>query len=281
MAVVLALILVGGTVLAWRADGTAAFLRRAAVPVALVVVCVLSMTTAAPSRFFLGSEAARAGRYIGVMAALMLPALAVAADAITRRWSRSLPFVCLVFLIPVPCNAVQFGDDQLLTPNYFRSERRYVATLPGLPMASQVPSWIEPNGTIAGQPDMTVGWLLQAKQEGALPSAESLDLIQTAMLPLQLGVVVDPSDAPAGLSCATYDHPITVDPQRGENWTVNSPVRVATRSASGDQPATPWLNLGTPVSIATPTGLHLSITLPGLRLVVAPAEGQDEFQLCR
>ncbi len=277
LAIVLAVVLVGGMVLAWRAEGTSGFLRRAAVPVALVMVCVLSMTTAAPSRFFLGTEAARAGRYIGVMVALTLPAMAVAADAITRRWSRSLAFVCVLFLLPVAFNASQFGDDQLLTPNYFRGERRYVATLPELPVASQVPPWIEPNDTIAGQPDMTIGWLLHAKMEGALPSAQTLDFLQAALVPLQLGVVVNPAEAPAGLSCATYNHPVAVDPQLGDDWTVTSPVRVAGRSVEGDQPATPWLNLSSSAS----TNLHVSITLSGLHLVVAPAEGEDEFELCR
>ena len=102
----------------------------------------------------------------------------------------------------------------LLTPRYFRSERTYVSGLPDLPIATEVPPWIKPNEQIIGQPDMTVGWMLQAKRDGALPSGQQLDTVQRAMLPLQLGVALDPSQAPDGLTCATYDHPIALDPSR-------------------------------------------------------------------
>ena len=101
MGIVLAVILVAGTVLAWRVGGHEC-LRRARRRSSRARRRVRAVdddggTVAVLPR---SRSASRAGRYIGVMAALTLPALAVAADAITRRWSRSLPFVCLVFLVP-------------------------------------------------------------------------------------------------------------------------------------------------------------------------------------
>ena len=45
-----------------------------------------------------GEGGAKAGRYIGVMAAMTLPALAVAADALSRRWRWTTPFVAVIFL---------------------------------------------------------------------------------------------------------------------------------------------------------------------------------------
>ncbi len=278
IAIALAVLLVAGVVLAWRREGSTPFLRRAAVPAALVVVAVLTMTTAAPSRFYLGSEPARAGRYIGVMAALTLPALAVAADVVTRRWSRSLPFVCLLFLVPLPFNAVQFGDNPVLTPAYFRNERGYVSALAEQPLAVAVPPWVEPNVTLLGQPDMTIGWLLGAAREGKLPPAEPLDAYQHALLPIQLGVAATSAAAPGELTCARYDRPLALDPSVGEHWLFKTPAQVAGRA--GAAPSTLWVLFSLPV-LSPESGQHVEITLPDLHLLVAPVAGEDEFELCR
>lgn len=277
-AILIAAGLVAGIVLAWRSDGTACFLRRAGVPLVLVLVCVVTMTTAAPSRFFLGVEASRAGRYIGVMAALTMPILAVAADAYVRRWRSVIVQVgvCLVFLLPLPFNIVGFGDDELLTPEYFRQERNYVGGLADVPIAAQVPPWIEPNSTLVGQPDMTVGWLLAAKRDGRLPDGQ-LDAFQLALVPLQLGVAVDPADPPTGLRCETYDRPTAVDPALGDSWVIRDGIRVGTRS--GEELPKLWLNLEPPVGGSGEA--HIRITLPDLHLVVAPAAGEAAFELCR
>lgn len=276
---VLAVVLVCGTVLAWRSEGTASFVGRAGVPLVLVVVCLLSMSTAAPSRFFLGDDASRAGRYIGVMAALTLPLLAVAADALARRWPRALPAVCALLLLPIPFNATQFGTDGLLTDEYFQAARRYVSGLADLPIAAAVPDWVEPNDQIVGQPDMTIGWLRGAESEGTLPDEEPLDILQRAMAPLHLGVAIDPRPLPTGLRCEVHDEPIPIDPALGEHWVIRTPIRVALRQ--GDGATTPWRSLGPPSSLATPEDTHVSITLPDLRLLVGPSDGASAFELCR
>lgn len=269
-AILLAALLVGGTVLAWRSEGAIAFLKRASVPTSLVVVCLISMTTAAPSRFFLGPETARAGRYIGVMAALTLPAIAVAADAVARRWPRSMPLVLLVFLVPVPFNVVAFGDDPVLTRQFYENERVDIASLPASPLARQVPPWVRPNESIVGQPGMTVGWLLEARRNGDLPPAGPPRPNAVLTTPLQLGVARVSGDAAQGLRCEAYDGPINVDPQLGDRWILETPVGLAGRS--GDRPSTPWL-------VFEPS--NIEITLPDLRLILSPVAGQDEFRLCR
>ena len=207
-------VLVVGTVLAWQVEGTAAFLRRAAVPLVLVAVRagddnggpvkVLPRCPRGPCRPLHrrdgGLDVACAGR------------------GRRRRHSalaRTTPFVCLVFLVPAPLNAVEFGDDQFLTPKYFRRQRRYVATLPGLPgIAGPGMDAAQQHHPRSARHDRR---LASGRPPGwSSPTAGSLDLIQTAMLPLQLGVVVGRSEAPAGLTCADYGSR-PVDPSAVKN----------------------------------------------------------------
>jgi hypothetical protein len=269
LAVAVALVLVGGAVLAWRSEGGRAFLERASIPAALVVSCIITMSTAAPSRHLLGFDQARASRYLGVMAALMLPAIAVGADAIARRWPRATPALLALFLVPVPFNAAQFERDPILNRQYFEAERTYIAGLPEHPLTAQVPPWVRPNHTLFGQPDMTVGWLRQARREGALPPHQDLPPAADARLRLQLGVAMSEDEPPEGLTCTTQRGVVGIDPRVGDRWYLETPATVAERAGF----------------VASSSGIPLEkgtveVTLPDLHLVLQPAAGREELVWC-
>jgi hypothetical protein len=272
--VLLAAVFVVGMALGWRAAGTAAFLRRNAVPAAMVVACILSMSSAAPSRFFIGDDASTAGRYIGVMVALTLPAIAVGAEELVRRWPRLFVPALALFLLPIPFNATSFRADPLLTREYFTNERNFIAGLPQEPMLRQLPPWVEVNESIVGQPDMTVGWLLQASANGELPPPVPLDWFQRFMLPYQLGVAIASSfeTVPEGLTCTTFDEPIRLDPATGDRWYFASDGALAGRGEDGAA-TTPWLTFQDETEV--------EIVLPDLQLLVGPVPGAEEFELCR
>jgi hypothetical protein len=271
MAVVLVALLVAGLVTAVRVEGARNFLRRAAIPSALLVAVVVSMSAAAPSRFALGEGGAKAGRYVGVMVAMALPAFAVAADALSKRWRWSTPLVVAVLLIPLPFNIVAFGDDAVLSPASFRGIRNYVATLPDNPLTGQVPPWVRPNETLLGQPDMTVGWLLNAQRNSELPEPTGpMAPLIAQLIPIQLGVATVDGASADGLECSDYSEPLAMDPQVGDRWYFDSPVQVAGR-ADG-RPATLWVQF-------VPTGVE--ITLPDLHLLLAPMPGETRFRFCR
>jgi hypothetical protein len=271
VAVLLGVVLIVGTSTAIYVDGASNFLRRAAVPTALLVAGVISMSAAAPSRFALGEGGAKAGRYIGVMAAMTLPALAVAADALSRRWRWTTPFVAIVFLLPLPFNIVAFGDDPILSPANFRGIRNYVATLPDNPLIHDVPPWIRPNETLLGEPDMTVGWLLDADRRGELPSPTGpMNPLVAQIVPIQLGLATVDGASADGLECTDHTTALAIDPQVGDRWYLADSVQIAGRK--DDKPATLWL----PYSR---TGVD--IVLPDLHLLLAPAPGQSNFRLCR
>jgi hypothetical protein len=270
IAAALGAVFVVGIVLAVRHDGWAAFARRAAVPTAMIVAGLLTMSAAAPNRFFSGPETARAGRYIGVMAALVLPALGVAVNELVRRWPKVAPATLLLLLVAAPFNAVAFGDGAILSPPFFAGLRANTVSLPDQPLAHQVPPWVRPNQTVLGQPEMTVGWLLQARRDGVLPPPETMTPTAEHMLPLTLGVAVADFEPPDDLVCETHSDTIGLDPALGDRLIFTSPVAVALRE--GLAPTTPW---------RTFEPSDIEITLPDLHLLLTPDKGSEAFELCR
>ena len=100
----LAVILIGGFVLATR-QRPRADLAQLAGPFALLCGAVLLLGAAAlQGRTVTGSSYARQSRYLSLVVAMSLPALAVATDAFTRIWRWLLPFAMALFLVAIPHN---------------------------------------------------------------------------------------------------------------------------------------------------------------------------------
>jgi hypothetical protein len=215
-----------------------------------------------------------------VLAALTLPALAVAADAVIRRWNRSAPLVLALFLVPIPWNIAEFRQVPPFNEIYFDNSRNFVATLPTDPDTAKVAPWVQPDPSFFGLPLMTTGWLSEAAADGKLPPPGELNAITRSKLPVQLGVAQTPGAAPDGLACENHDTAIGLQPQQGDVWLIESPVQISTRK--GLQPTSPAI-LYSPVELPdTPAvPLVVSIQLPGLELLVGPAPGRDSFTLCK
>jgi hypothetical protein len=270
LGLVFAGILVVGWALAWRTEHGQLW-QRAAVPAAMVFAAIVSMSAAGPSRFLGGFEAARGSRYLGLMAALALPAVALGGDAVVRRWPRAHVFVVVLFLVPIPFNAFDFRANPILTENYFRGVRANVVGLASLPLASRVPRWVRPNESLLGQQDLSVGWLLDEQAAGRLPAAEDMGPIARSMTPVQLGVALTRNPVDEGVSCSSYDDSLALDPSLGDHVIFGSSVGVATRAETG-QPSSPWVQLAPG---------DAEIVLPDLHLLIGPAAGRNEFELCR
>ncbi|MGH8984169.1 MAG: hypothetical protein ACRDY6_09900 [Acidimicrobiia bacterium] len=104
--IVLGVFLVVGLALAWHGLDRVELRRRAAVPGALLVGTIVFLVISGLDRAStgLGPSIARSGRYLHLVAALSLPAVAVAADAVARRWRMLAPAVLVVLLIGIPGN---------------------------------------------------------------------------------------------------------------------------------------------------------------------------------
>src|SRR5207245_10669916 len=98
-------LLILGLGLAWPGLDAIELRRRAAVPVALLVGSVAFLVISGFGRASgFGPEFARSSRYLHFVAALVLPAVAVGADAVARRWQMLAPAVVVLLLIGLPGN---------------------------------------------------------------------------------------------------------------------------------------------------------------------------------
>jgi hypothetical protein len=142
-------------------------LRRAASPIALAAAAAAFLLITGSGRGYLTQGPAES-RYLHVTAALLVPAIAVAADVFVRRWRVLLAAVVPLFLVGVPGNLhvlVEHSYDRRATP---RSYRRFVLALPRLPIARELPRSTRVDPIF--DPWVTIGWLLDGVRSGRIPS---------------------------------------------------------------------------------------------------------------
>jgi predicted lipoprotein with Yx(FWY)xxD motif len=177
VSVALAIILVVGLPLAWGRLDREELKRRAAAPAALLIGAIILLVTAGSGRaaVYGVSFVSRNGRYFHLVAALMLPAIAVATDALARRWRVLLPVVLVPFVIGIPGNLEALANPGSLWAT--KSQifyRQSMLSLANSPVASDVPRSIRADNVIrvfkpGEQYSVTIGWLLDQKAAGRIP----------------------------------------------------------------------------------------------------------------
>jgi hypothetical protein len=160
--------LVVGFVLAWWTGPFASRRRTLAMPTAMVAgafafQCINGVNRAALG----GTRFATSSRYMHIVAALLIPAIAVAAEAIIRRRREFAPVVLALLVIGIPGN---LGDTMKTFPprRFFTSYEQMIRSLPRMPLADDVPRSVRPELTNARQ--VTVGWLRDSARSGRIPA---------------------------------------------------------------------------------------------------------------
>jgi hypothetical protein len=151
---------------------------------ALLFLIVTGIKRANPALEVVEPALARRSRYIYITGAMTLPALAVAADALVRRWRQLAILVVALPLIGLPGNFHRLGTYQSEFP--WRTYRREILVLARAPLAARVPpATLVP---IDHTQRMTVGWLVAAARSGQLPTPTNLkpDELATASLAVAL-----------------------------------------------------------------------------------------------
>src|SRR6185437_14546013 len=163
-------LLVGGCILAAR-QRTRAGWAQLAVPLALLVGTFLLLASVASDHAdVLGTKGAgfpRQSRYVSLLAALSIPAIAVAADALVRAWKWLLPLAMAMFLFAIPHNLQAAKSTERIKRPLFAGTRLAVEIVPRDPTAHDVPADLHPD--ILTATDLTVGWLLGALKDGKIP----------------------------------------------------------------------------------------------------------------
>lgn len=274
LGIVLAMMLMVGLVLVFRAHGRGALRGRLAVPMALfagaivflVVTGVVRSGQSGPlaNALGVGPERARQSRYVYLAAAMLLPALALAADAIVRsRRALAIPVAALL-LVGVPGNVHQlriYTDQSLLDRQRFRTE---VLEAPRLPLARELPADLP-----AGPPDwtfygLTLGWLVDSLPTGRIPAPGRFTPTETANLTLRLAL--RPAISPRFAPCRVLRRP--------EEFVLGKRERITLKSGSA---TITYLPDGSAASDPMPfVTTNLVSVVGSLRIRITPASGPAE-----
>jgi hypothetical protein len=217
----LALMLASGLVLAWRQYDNRERRRVLAVPGAMLVGAFTFVLTTGINRAWAGTRLASTSRYTHITVALLLPILAVAADALVRRWRGFFPVALALFLIGIPGNIATI-DDNFLSSRYFANYEQMVRSLPRMSLASRVPREVRPE--LVDAPWMTVGWLLDSARSGRIPAGRALTPNEEATNRLRLSL--QQLDRASVSQCAPLRDPLLRHLELGDSIGVRGTVLV-------------------------------------------------------
>jgi len=259
---VLAAMLLAGMTLAWRDTPRIERRQRLDAAVALSVGALAFVSIIAVNRGGLGIQFLSSSRYLYVVAAMLLPALAVSGDAIARRRRALGPFVLTLLLVGIPGNIAKTGRS--LDPPSYGNAKRVFTSLPRMALARQVPRSLHPTQSFAAE--VTVGWLLDGVQSGRIPAASPPTLFEFANNTLRLSL--EQLDGPPRSSCIPFGSPTRRLLQKGQSINVRGTVGVQL-AADSTHTASGWLPFGGSLVAIAPTFTLRAVTGP-LNLRIRP-----------
>jgi hypothetical protein len=213
-AAVVLLVAIGfGVVLASRSRNDRGVVWTVAGPLALLVGGLVFMALSGWTRGWLGADVGRSSRYLHMIAAFTLPALAVAIEALYRRWQVVGLAALAVLLLGVPANIRRTVDYAEVNPLTL-GQPDLVLSLAHSPRITDVPAGVRPFPDDA--PDVTAGWLRDNVERGVIPQPDTAPSAQLeAVIALRLGLyqVARPDDAPP---CRPVPGPVERTLQRGD-----------------------------------------------------------------
>ena len=182
-------------------------------PGALLVGSLGLLAITAVNRAGFGSDWARQSRYVSLVTAMSLPALAVAADAVATRWRQCLPLAVAVFLVGIPANLHAATREEPGLRARDSATRRTMLSLPLAPLARRVPRSVHPEPTTATA--VTIGWLLDAEAHHQLAHSVPLTAELLASDDFRLSFARPTRPAPT-TNCRTSREPLVLDLRAGD-----------------------------------------------------------------
>jgi hypothetical protein len=266
---VLGIVLVVGATLVWRERRDARLWERIAAPASLFAGALVFLSFSAVGRAgTYGADFVRASRYLHVVAALSLPAVAVAADAIVRRWRTLTPMMVVLLLVGVPGNVRVLVDldrkgDVSDRAVFHRFYRRTLLAAPRVPVASEVPAWVQLEPTFAR--GVTIGWLRHGLASGRLPDVRPIDERTEANLTLRLALHQLVRSSPKRV-CGRLSAPRELELNKGESLEIrDGGVRVVLLTENGRSQGFVYVpeDGATLEALAGPLRLRVSANAPG------------------
>jgi hypothetical protein len=211
---------------------------------------------------------ASATRYVYIVAALLLPTVALAASAFVDRWRVALPAAIALFVVGLPANIAQLHANG--AEAYTVGDPTMVLTLAHLPLARSVPRNLSP--LPPPEDSFPIGWLLDGVASGRVPKQPpDVDRRTSATAGLYLSVY-QTTDVPSG-ACVPIESGASVDVRPGDAIRFHGPLvtlRVRTDGRSVAQN-----------SFSALRGRTLRIVGEPLELAVLPTPSDKPADLCR
>jgi hypothetical protein len=251
-----------GLMLAWHSLRGAELRERAAVPAALLFGAITFLFVTGLGRgadFALGTPPGPASRYRYVAAVLILPVLAVAADAVGRRSKVLAPLALALLVIGVPGNVRVAAD----TAPDWRIYKQLVLSAPQLPIFAAVPRSMHPDRF--GNDWLTMGWLRDGIASGKIPKPDSLTPGQVAAFSLN---ALQPAAAAPRHPCVSLNHSVIRVLTPGQKLTLKGAVSIQYVPIRGTASQAHRIQPGTYVAVAGPLRLRLSPASPSDAAVV-------------
>jgi hypothetical protein len=233
----LGFMLIVGYPLGYLARTRSGHVRELAASVGLLIGSVIFITITATGRLNHGDLAATHSRYIHLIAAMTLPALAVAADAIARRFRWFLPIGLALFLVGIPGNIRALADEQRAAKPASEATRQMMLNLPRDPLARELARGYKPEPRFAGW--VTIGWLLDGVAHHRIPAPPRVSPQDLAGDRLRLSFALRPTSAPVAachLKSGTHSvalhtgdeivGPVTITPANDPKF-LPAPLRLA------------------------------------------------------
>jgi hypothetical protein len=216
-----------------------------------------------------GSEAAKPSRYVHLLAAMLLPAIVVAGDALARRWRPALPIVAIVLLVGVPANIAAGSSKNTNEERVLEGNQPLLEALPVVDVAKEVPGSVHPDRNVFL--DVTNKWLQAGNRSGRIPDPDRITpkVAGVARTRLALEQVRDVS-VPA--SCVPLKGRTRITLQEGEGLRLRGGDARVRMVHDG--------KLGPPVIYARVGRSRLVARLPEVEIVVDPFRSKF-LQRCR
>ena len=150
-----------------------------------------------------GPERARDSRYVYLIAAMALPALAIGADALITRWRYLAIPLGIVLLLGVPGNIHRLMDPGDLFGNS-RATHAEIVALPRLPLASQLRGsrrLVAIQYPRFAQEGLTYGWLVAGAESGRIPDPGPINKFVASTWTLRNFLVPTRVTRPVELRC--------------------------------------------------------------------------------
>jgi hypothetical protein len=212
-----------------------------------------------------GPERARTSRYVHLVAAMTLPALALGCEMlIRRRRALAIPIV-VVLLVGVPGNIRLLQEPDHYFDNSYAT-RIHLLTLPRLPMADQLRHSTQPVPIQRFVAEgLTYGWLVDSAAAGRLPAAPKLPASVISRLVRELFLVA--AVAKQHLECEPAPKVSMRVLEKGDTLTIERGGAYVAYDPLGGAVSTPvLLRNSTVMAVVGPMRVRITRVFPGVLL---------------